>query len=275
MAHANHLDHNLAVFLKVRDRLVNTFSFGQGAPALIAHGGFAGSSELWLHPFEALSRTWRVVTYDHRGSGENPADAADISQEELVADLFGVMDALDLEQAVVAGESMGAGIVLRAALERPERFLGLIVVDGSAIWPPGRSSDFVAAIRGDFHVAMKGFVERCLIEPEVDHVRRWGYDILTRSTPEAAVALIESMYGMDLTERLPSLNLPALVIHGREDAIVPLAAGRLLAERLPQSRLVVINGCGHVPTLTFPNRVFDEIAAFLTALESSGAAGPR
>lgn len=254
------------MFLNIRDRLVNTLSFGAGRPALVAHGGFAGSSELWLHPFELLSRSHQVVTYDHRGSGENPATAAEISQESLIADLFDVMDALGLERAVVAGESMGAGIVLRAALERPDRFLGLVLVDGSPVWERSRSEPFAAALRTDFHAALDSFVRRCLPEPDTDHIRRWGMDILTRSTPEAAAALVESMWGLDLVARLPEIELPALVVHGRDDAVVPPAAGELMAARLPNARLVMIEGCGHVPTMTFPERVAQELGAFLATL---------
>ncbi|HVD00402.1 MAG TPA: alpha/beta hydrolase [Candidatus Dormibacteraeota bacterium] len=254
------------MFVKVRDRLVNTLSFGHGGLPLIAHGGFAGSSELWLHPFETLSRTRQVATYDHRGSGENPADPADISQEELIADLFAVMDALGFDCAIVAGESMGAGIVLRAALEHPERFLGLVLVDGSPIWERSRSAGFATALRTDFHGALQGFIQRCFPEPGVDHIKRWALDILTRSTPETAAALVEAMWGLDLVERLPSIQLPTLVIHGREDGVVPLAAGELMAARLPNARLVVIDGCGHVPTMTFPQRVVEEVEAFLATI---------
>lgn len=254
------------MFLKVRDRLVNTLSFGQGGPPLIAHGGFAGSSELWLQPFEALSRTRQVATYDHRGSGQNPADPADISQEELIADLFGVMDALGIERAIVAGESMGAGIVLRAAMEHPERFQGVVLIDGSPIWERARTEGFAAALRTDFHATLEGFIQRCVPEPGMDHIRRWGLNILTRSTPETAAALVEAMWGLDLVERLPSIDLPTLVIHGRDDVVVPLAAGELMAARLPNARLVVIDGCGHVPTMTFPQRVVAEVDAFVETI---------
>jgi pimeloyl-ACP methyl ester carboxylesterase len=254
------------VFLKVRDRLVNTYSFGQGAPALIAHGGFTGSSELWLQPFEALSRHWQVATYDHRGSGENPAQPGEITREEMVADLFGVMDALGLRQAVVAGESMGAAIVLQAALEHPERFLGLVLIDGSPTWERDRSEGFATGLRSNFDATISDFVDSCINEPAKEHIRRWALDILRRATPEASAALVEAMWGLNLVDRLKELTLPALVIHGQDDAMVPLAAGQLMASQLSGSRLVVIEGCGHVPTMTFPDRVVEEVSAFLTSL---------
>lgn len=259
------------MFLTVRDRLVNTLSFGSGDPVLLAHGGFTGSSELWLQPFESLSRRWRVVTYDHRGSGENPASPDEISQEELIADLIGVMDVLELEHVVLAGESMGAGIALRAAIEHPDRFLGLILVDGSPVWERQRSEGFAAALRQDFDAALQGFVERCLPEPEIDHVRRWAMDILRRSTPAASARLVESMWGLNLLDQLPRVRQPALVIHGRDDVVVPLVAGQLIADGIPNSRMVVIDGCGHVPTLTFPDVVVAEISSFLEQVAASAA----
>lgn len=251
------------MFLTVRGRLVNTFSFGSGGPALVAHGGFTGSSELWLQPFEALSRRWQVVTFDHRGSGENPAAPEEISQDELVADLIGVMDALGLEQVVLAGESMGSAVALRAALEHPNRFLGLIVVDGSPVWERQRSEGFARALTEDFDAALEGFVDRCFPEPGSDHIRRWAMNILRRSTPDVSARLVECIWGLNLIDRLPAIHHPALVIHGRDDAVVPLVAGQLIADGIPDSRMVVIDGCGHVPTLTFPDVVVAEVTSFL------------
>lgn len=138
------------MLLTVRGRVTSTFTFGSGGPAVVAHGAFSGSSELWLQPFEILRRRWQVVTYDTRGSGENPAPPEEISQEDLIADLIGVMDALGLEQAVLAGESMGAAIALRAAIDHPDRFLGLILVDGSPVWERQRSQGLAHALRQDF-----------------------------------------------------------------------------------------------------------------------------
>jgi pimeloyl-ACP methyl ester carboxylesterase len=123
------------MFRTIRGRLVNVMAFGPGDPVLIAHGGFTGNYELWLPPIDLLSRRWRCVTFDHRGAGENLEGP--ISRDELIADLFALMDDLGMERAVVAAESMGVGIVLAAALEKPERFRGLVLVDGSPAFTLG------------------------------------------------------------------------------------------------------------------------------------------
>ena len=262
------------MFLPIRGRLTNTYCFGPTDgpnPSLLAHGGFAGSSELWLQPFELLSRHGRVITYDHRGSGENPATEDEISIDEMVDDLLAVADALELNQPVVAGESMGAAVVLKAAIENPHRFGGLIIVDGSPTWDRERSEAFAAALRSTYRAAIEGFIERCLPEPDSDHIKRWGIDILTRSTPEASARLVESVWGTNLVPHLAGIDLPTLVIHGDADAVVPLTAGKLIAETIPNARLAVIEGCGHVPTLTFPERTANEIDQFLKEIACAAA----
>ncbi|MHB8507187.1 MAG: alpha/beta fold hydrolase [Candidatus Dormibacteria bacterium] len=254
------------MFIDVRGRLVNALSFGAGDRTLLAHGGFAGNYELWLQPFETLSQKYRCVTYDHRGAGENVAEPGEISLEEMVEDLFGVMDALKLERPVVAAESMGVAVVLRAALDRPDRFAGMVLVDGSATWSREQSGPFVQGLKADYLGTLNLFIQGCIPEPGMDHVRRWGMHILTRSEQSAAVRLAECLWGVDLTGELAQLTVPTLVIHGSDDHIVPPAAGRLMAEHMGHSRLVVIQGAGHVPTMTFPGRVAEEIEAFMTSL---------
>ena len=118
------------MFLKFADADLFATSFGDGPRTIVAHGGWVGSGELWHPPFEQLSRGWRAVTYDHRGTGTTVNRAAVITFELLVNDLFRVLDALQIDGCVLAGESAGAAVVLEAALRQPGRFSGLVLVDG-------------------------------------------------------------------------------------------------------------------------------------------------
>ena len=85
------------MFLKLEDAELFVSSFGKGPPTLIARGGWVGSGELWSQPFEILSRSWRTITYDHRGTGATINHAPAITFEILVQDLFKVLDALSVE----------------------------------------------------------------------------------------------------------------------------------------------------------------------------------
>ena len=79
--------------------------FGAGPQTLLAHGGWIGSWELWAEPFAYLSKSWRTAAYDHRGSGATIAPVESITMENMAAALFAVMDKLEIQKCILAGES--------------------------------------------------------------------------------------------------------------------------------------------------------------------------
>ena len=254
------------MFVTVADATLFTTAFGDpGAPAILGMGGWIGSWELWVQPFARLSANWHTIAYDHRGTGATLAPAASITFDRLVEDVFCVLDAYQVERCYLAAESSGAAVALGAALRRPERVAGLIIVDGFYYSPPGDGPDaFVAALQANYDQALKVFVAACVPEPDCEHIKRWGLQILQRATPEAAIALYEMANGVDLRGEISRIVQPTLVIHGDADQIVPVAAAQWLAQTLPNAELVVLPGAGHVPTMTRPDAVVAEIVGFLT-----------
>jgi pimeloyl-ACP methyl ester carboxylesterase len=246
------------MFLTVDGIRLHTVCFGGGGRTLAAVGGWTGDWELWEQPFELLTpRGWRCISWDHRGAGESPAPPAEITVDALVADVFAVLDAFEVDRCILGGESMGGEIALRAAALAPERFEGLVLVDPAPpVFGEGRAA-FAAAVRADYPETARSFIDNCLPEPDSEHVRRWGRDILARAEPEQAAALIEMW--RDAPPAPPPAAVPTLVVHGALDTIVPLAYARELAERLPDAELLVIEEAGHVPTMTRPHEVVDAI----------------
>jgi pimeloyl-ACP methyl ester carboxylesterase len=236
-----------------------TVAFGpRDGPALVAVGGWIGSWELWAGPFGELSERWRVVSFDHRGTGATVSSPASISHERLVDDIFVVLDAYGIDRCVLAGESAGAGVVISAAARHPERVAGLVLVDGGISTEPRRDDDpFPLSLRSDFVGTIDRFVDACLPDPDADALRHWGRLILYRSTPEHAVALYCA--AVDPRDDLQHVHAPALVIHCDGDRIAPLEGGRALAAGLPSATLRVLTGSEHVPTMTRPG----EIAALI------------
>jgi pimeloyl-ACP methyl ester carboxylesterase len=251
------------MFLRVDDADVFVTSFGGGPKTLVAHGGWVGSGELWLQPFERLSRSWRTITYDHRGTGATVDRAPAVTFERLVQDLFRVLDALEVDRCVLAGESAGASVVLEAALRDPSRFTGLVIVGGR--YHGGRTVGAARLMEGcktDFRGTMEAFVNACVPEEDCEAERRWGKQIVNRSTGPAAVQLMECVEMVDVERRLGEISLPTLILHGSRDVIAPLAAAENLAAKLPRSRLIVLDGAGHVPTITRPGEVAAAIDDF-------------
>ena len=251
------------MFLKSPEVDLLVSSFGRGPRTLVAHGGWVGSGELWHAPFELLSTNWRCVTYDHRGTGGSLVREQPITFEHLVQDLFRVLDALKIEQCVLAGESSGAFVVLEAALRQPQRFTGLVIVDGR--YEGGKSAGatrFIEGCKADFPATMKMFVNACVPEENAEAEKRWGEQIVMRSNAQAAVQLMECLEPVQLLDRLPSIKLPTLILHGSRDVITPVASAERLAKLLPNAQLHIIEGAGHVPIVTRSAQVAQAIDAF-------------
>jgi pimeloyl-ACP methyl ester carboxylesterase len=259
------------MFLTIAGNRIFSVAYGTAPRTFVSHGGWAGNWELFAFPMEQLSHSWRTIAYDHRGAGESAVPVECISFDALVSDLFHILDAYAIHQCVVSGESAGAGVVMQAVLQRPERFTGLVLIDGGAgVVPPGSAPPpgglgLPSTWPGDdFRARMRWFAELCIPEPDSEHVRRWATDLLVRAGPEAADRLWAARGGprLDHTARLGEIALPTLIIRGSLDPLMPAATAEYLAAQIPQSRLVTIAGAGHVPTMTRPNEVVQAITDF-------------
>ena len=253
------------MFVEVNGLLLNTVSFGSGSKTLLAHGGWVANWELWQQPMELLSDRWRCVSYDHRGAGLSVLPIEQITLQGCVDDVVGVMDALHIERCILAGESLGAPIVISALLRHPERFEGLILVDG--VPPPTKPEQAsqtpqagASPERPDYATVVSTFVDRCIPEPESEHLRRWGREILMRAGGDAAFRMTATAAADPLPPvDLSRIQVPTLVIHGSLDVIVPPEFGRQVADAIPEATFLLIEGAGHVPTITRPLEVVEAI----------------
>jgi pimeloyl-ACP methyl ester carboxylesterase len=102
----------------------------------------------------------------------------------MTNDIVGVLDQLDVANCVLAGESSGGAIAQFAVDQYSGRFSGLVLVDAASTERQDGPNAFATACREDYPAAVRRFVDRCVPEPECDHVRRWGRNILLRAEPE-------------------------------------------------------------------------------------------
>ncbi|MBK9053606.1 MAG: alpha/beta hydrolase [Chloroflexi bacterium] len=251
------------MFITSGEAQLLTVSFGPGPRTLLAFGGWVGSWELWAQPFITLSQTWRTVAYDHRGAGATLCPVSSITMTNMVDDVFAVMDALAIEQCVLAAESAGAAVALQAVLQHPERFTGLVIVDGAYYrLPQTGPSPFVQALRTNHEATMKQFVNTCVPEPDSAAIKHWGRQIVMRSPQATAIQLYEIMDGVDLRPHVHRITVPTLICQGEVDALVPLGDAQWLADQIPGSYLHVLPGAGHVPTMTRPREIAAAINQF-------------
>lgn len=267
------------MFLDIDGNKVFALSFGRGPMTFLAHSGWVGNVEDWIATLAPLSESWRTVTYDHRGTGETQVAVDKISAEALVDDVFRVMDALQIDKCVLAGFSRGTVTALRAVLRDSGRFEGLVLMNGyGEIKKPGMT--FPPRVPPSkwpgetFHDHLTWFADRCLPEPESDHIRRWAVNILSRSTPEAADRLftIEAAQQIDWPAKLAELKLPTLLIHGEKDALYSTDGMEYAQSIIPNSKLVILDGSGHLPAMVRPFDVAKVIDDFFAERLNSGSA---
>jgi pimeloyl-ACP methyl ester carboxylesterase len=262
-------------------------TFGDPAdPAVLLIMGAAASMDWWEDEFcERLAAGGRfVIRYDHRDTGRSVTyepGAPGYTGWDLVDDAVGVLVALDVPRAHVVGMSMGGALAQLAALNHPERVASLTLISTS---PSGREPD----LPGMTDDAMARF--EALTEPEDWSDRTAVIEYLTglsRATASpthdfdepAARALVERVLDRTINiastaknhhlaegggrwrDRLAELDVPTLVIHGREDPIMPLGHGVALAREIPGAELLTLDDTGH----EVPRRVWDVVVPAILA----------
>ena len=254
------------MFIQRPNAHLNTLSFGQGPLTLLAVGGWVAGGEIWYDTFGHLPN-WRCVSVDHRGSGAS-MHSGPITMSDMADDLLAVADALKLGNCVIASESSGAAAALLAIQRAPTRFVGQVLV--GAAWErmeAGAFDNFIASLRRDYAAALRGFIDNCLPETNSPELRHWGLQMMSRSSVDHAVDLLRSREHILPPSESPLHSLPALLIHGDNDRIVPVESSRRLAKRLPNAELHVLAGLGHVPICTEAAQVAALIDGFGKRIE--------
>lgn len=252
------------MFLRIDGSMVHTIDLGDGHPAVLGLAGVFGNMEIWQLPFELLHRRFRTVAFDHYGTGETYVDAGRVTFDHQVDLVSRVLQELEVDRCVLAGDSSLTSVAVAAAHRWPDRFAGLVLVAGRLDHQPvERTTRFVTGLRSSFDRTLEGFVEFCLPEDTEGHLRRWLFDIIARTGPERSAALVESFYEVEYRSLLGSIGIPTLVIHGDMDYVNPLDEAREIAAAIPDAELLVLEQTGHVPTISRPAEVASAIEDFI------------
>jgi len=177
-----------------------------------------------------------------------------------------VIDELDQVPGplVLAGHSLGGAVALQVALARPDMVAGLVLVSTGARLPV--PPEAIARIDDDFEAECARLVEESWLHHEPDLIRRGTNSVISMG-PDSLRADYLSAQGHDLRGRLGTVEVPALVVTGESDPLVPTWLSEELADELPGASVAVIAGTAHVPQLERPDIIDLLIAAFLARLE--------
>jgi pimeloyl-ACP methyl ester carboxylesterase len=265
-----------------------TISRGKGQPIVFAHG-VTLSSRLWAKQFDSIPDAgFRAVAFDARGHGASTVGESGYSIDSLADDVRTVLEVLDLRDAVLVGHSMGGMAVQAFAIRHSQvlrdRVRGLVLMSTSArnLLSDARrvrgAVERISALTPDagafmrhrnlgFLVARVGFGN----DPHASHVEATR-QMLAESSRETLRDAGRALLSLDLTEGLPSLATPTLVLVGTADALTPPRDSRQIAEQLPNARLVEFAGAGHMLMFERAEEIDRQIIEFARAC--SGAPEP-
>jgi len=243
---------------------------GKGFPLVLVQGlGYARWG--WEPVVDLLAERYDVILFDNRGIGESEAPPGPYSAAEMAADTLRVMDEAGVERAHVLGTSLGGMIAQELALAAPERVEKLVLVcttpGGPAAAPMPEQTVQLMAQAPTFEplVALRRFVENALAPdpPEGIVERILAHRVQTAQPVSAWLSQAAAGAAFDAWDRLPELGIPTLVAHGTADVVVDPANADLLAERIPDARMELFSGCGHLLFWEQPDRFATVVGEFL------------
>ena len=249
------------------------------APNWMNHLEYDWQSPVWRHLLRDLAAEHTLVRFDQRCNGLSDWEVPEISFESFVSDLETVVDAVGLERFSLIGVSQGCAISIAYAIRHPERVSCLVLYGGFAIGrlrtgseADKQESEFMRQMIskgwGQDNPAFRQFFSSLFMPGATKEQMDW-FNELQRNTisPENAVRVRKVLDNVDVSDLLPRVSAPTLVLHCRGDGIVPFEAGRRMAAGIPGSRFVPLEGQNHLILETdaaWP-RFMDEVKKFLAA----------
>lgn len=252
---------------------------GDGPPLLLIPG--LGATRVVFRPLMALlAAHFRVAVYDQRGIGASQVTAGPYTTAQLAGDGAAVLDAVPIDRATVLGASFGGLVAQAVAVGYPERTAALVLAatgPGPAHLAEEPDPAAVAALLGKgarspeeaYRIACTVLYSPRFQEAHPEFIDQQVRDRATRPIDGRAFrAQLAASTAHDVWDRLPSITVPTLVVHGSEDAVMPLANARLLAERIPGATMVVFDGAGHLFFHEEPERTAAVLEEFVRGISS-------
>ncbi len=254
---------------------------GNGTPLVLIHG-HPFDHTMWYPQVVDFSDSYQVITPDLRGYGKSGMPLnADTKFEDYATDILRLMDFLNIESFHLAGLSMGGQIIMEIFRQAPDRIKSLIFADTFA----GLDTSEVKQGRYDTatrleNKGMDAYADEVIFKmikpshvssmPDVaEHIIKMMKATLPIGAATALRARAERINY--LTDVLPKINIPSLVIVGRDDEYTPVAKAEELQENLINCKLLIIEDAGHMPNLEHPDAFNKAVLDFLEAI--SGHSG--
>ena len=252
---------------------INLFYQQQGSgPDVVLISGFAAPHLTWLAMLNDLVKHSRVTCFDNRGVGQSDQPQGPYSIAQMVDDTLGLMDALDIERALICGHSMGGMIAQYLAAHHPDRVSHACIVNSLAQLSPVSR----CAMQAMVDIYGSG------LDPalQIDNVLPWLYSNTFLQNPERIDFVLNKMlndpypqtpsgyYGQweavkqaNMSEYLAQIQCPVTVVAGSEDVLTPPAVSLHIANHIAGAQYVELEAVGHMIPIEQPTMLSDIITA--------------
>ena len=257
--------------------------FGQGKPILFI-SGTSQTKDAWeptlLSQLAATNHT--VIVFDNRGIGETTVGTKPFSIEQFANDTAGLLDTLQIEKADVFGASLGSFVAQELTLNYPQRVERLVLSAGycggkEAEYPSGQAAETLMTLASpEVLLNMTAEQQAMILAPIMfppewleEHPEILNTTVIQLTPVRSASPEIIQQQGLAVgtwkgsCDRLSSITQPTLLIVGDQDLLAPPANSAMMAERIPNSRLVILEGTGHGAMWQIPDEFTASIQNFL------------
>ena len=253
---------------------------GRGSqPVVFAHG-FGCDQNMWRHVAPAFEDEYRVVLFDHVGSGRSDPSAYDAQRysalNSYAADLVELCDAVKLRDVVFIGHSVSCMIGLLASIQRPELFARMVLIGPSPCYVNDPPDDIGGFERSDVedllqlmeknYVGWASFFAPTVMQnaekPELAEELEGSF---CSTNPKTALQFARTTFFGDNRADLAKVTVPSVILQCAEDVIAPTAVGEYVHRNLPGSELRMLQATGHCPHLSHPRETLAVIREYLNS----------
>lgn len=257
--------------------------YGEGRPILLIHGAWA-SHEWWRMQIPEFSKKYKVIAIDVRGHGKSASLERPTSVQKLAQDVDKILKALEIDEVVLIGWSMGGMISTQYYFNQPEKVRGLVLISSRLHRRPRMLIEaYLRTIREMFTLFMdfadfEGFESlkyeeqvsrevQKMFSPSTDpEIIKWAIEDLTKNRRKNYLNIVKTLAKYDASNKLHMIKVPMLIIAGDKDDRTPPEFAKKIHENVPHSKLVIIEGYGHYVLLERPDIVNREILDFLESI---------
>jgi pimeloyl-ACP methyl ester carboxylesterase len=249
-------------------------------PEVLLIGGLGDTVESWQFQLDGLADRYRLTAFDNRGAGRTPMPEGPVSVEAMADDAAGVLHALDISSAHVAGFSGGSLIAQELALRHPELVRSLVLQSTWSAPDPylrkwGLFVRWLVEIAPSERAFLEGFylsiyTARAHNEGMVDQIIEEVLEFPHKQTSEDLQASLDAFLDHDTTDRLPQIAAPTLVLAGGRDSTSRPELGRVVAELIPGARFEVMEEESHQPFQEVPVEWNARVGSFGRDVEGQG-----